>query len=176
MPQIKCSGTIGQPGLGARVEGVGRHEEMRVVLRRAVPGLGESGDVKDVADGYGSNYLIPRGYAVLATPKALADLEAHKGAQQRQLARLDEERRSLAEQIEATPLTVRARAGAQGRLHGSVTATEIAEALTVALGRPIDKRDIELLDPIRHVGSHRAEVRLARHLSAKLTLVIEPEE
>lgn len=148
---------------------------MKVVLRRDVPGLGRAGDVKDVADGYGRNYLIPRGFAALATPAELAHVEAHKAVEQRQRARLDEERRALAQRIEETPVVLHARAGGQGRLHGSITAVQVAEALSQALGQTIDRREIELPDPIRHLGSHTAQVRLARHVAARLTVVVEPE-
>lgn len=149
---------------------------MKVVLRRDVAGLGREGDVKDVADGYARNYLMPRGLAAPATAGQLASVKERKAAEQRQVARLDSEQRALVERIEAEPLLLRARAGAQGRLHGSVTGTQIAEALSLALEREIDKRAVELVDPIKHLGSHAVQVRLAPRVAARLTVVVEPEE
>lgn len=149
---------------------------MKVVLRRNVPGLGQAGDVKDVADGYGRNYLIPRGFAVIATSGVVANAEARKAAERRQLERLDEERRALAQQIDGSSVVVRARAGSQGRLHGSITPAQIAEALGAVVGKSVDRHEIEIADPIRQLGEHTVLVRLAPRVAAKLTVVVEREE
>ncbi|MBI4213175.1 MAG: 50S ribosomal protein L9 [Chloroflexi bacterium] len=149
---------------------------MKIVLRRDVPDLGKAGDLKDVADGFARNYLIPRGFAVAATANAVAQIEAKRGAEQRQHARIDEERRALARTLEGSRVVVRAKAGGRGRLHGSVTAIQIAEALSAALGQVVDRREIEIGDPIRQVGEHEVSVRLARNVSAKVKLVVEAEE
>ncbi|MSQ24330.1 MAG: 50S ribosomal protein L9 [Chloroflexi bacterium] len=149
---------------------------MKVVLRREVPELGQIGEVKEVADGYARNYLIPRGFAIAATTGALAAVEARKGAERRQRERVDEERHALAQQLEGTTVVIHARAGARGRLHGSITPTQIAEALTEAVGHPVDRREIEASEPIRQVGQHTIVVRLARTLSAKVTISVEAEE
>ena len=149
---------------------------MKVVLKRDVPELGKAGELKDVADGFARNYLIPRGFAIAASTNAVAQVEAKRGAERRQRERADEERQALAQRLEGTRVIVRAKAGARGRLHGSITAGQIADALSAETGQPVDRRNIEIGDPIRQVGEHTIEVRLARTLSAKVTLVVEAEE
>ena len=105
---------------------------MKVVLVQAVPGVGQPGQVKDVADGYARNYLIPRGLAVPATPAAVKQAEARRAAEERRQARAAEELRELAQRIEGLTLTLRAKAGAaregeERRLYGSITAADVAE-------------------------------------------------
>lgn len=148
---------------------------MKVVLRRDVAGLGRSGDIKDVADGYARNYLIPRGLAVAATGGALANAQAQQAAQQRQVERQEAERQALAKQLEGTRVVIQARAGAKGRLHGAVTAQQIAEALTAQVGQEVDRHEIEMGDPIRQVGDHQIVVRLARGLGPKVTIAVEAQ-
>lgn len=148
---------------------------MKVVLRREVPGLGHAGDIKEVADGYARNYLIPRGLAAAATAGTLANAEARQAAQRRQTERLDEERRTLAQQLNGSRVVLQARAGARGRLHGSITAPQIAEALSASVGHAIDRHEVELEEPIRQVGEHAVMIRLARNVSAKVTVVVEAQ-
>jgi large subunit ribosomal protein L9 len=149
---------------------------MKVVFKRDVASVGKAGEVKEVADGYARNFLIPRGYAVAATKTELANVEARKAADDRHRARLDQERQALAKQIEAEPLVMQARAGARGRLHGSITSADVADALSKSLGQTIDKHDVELAEPIKTLGAHSAGVRLAARVAAKLQLVVEAEE
>lgn len=149
---------------------------MKVVLRRDVAGLGHSGDIKDVADGYARNYLIPRGLAVAATGGVLANAEARQAARERQNEKLSEERRALARQLEGSRVTIKARAGARGRLHGSVTAAQIAEALTQSAGQTVDRHEVELAEPIRQVGDHQVTIRLARNVTAHPVIVVEAQE
>ncbi len=149
---------------------------MKVVFRRDVPSVGKAGEVKEVADGYGRNFLIPRGFAVAATKTELANVEARKAADERHRAHLDEERLALAQRIEAEPLVMQARAGARGRLHGSITSADVADALSQALGQTIDKHDVELAEPIKTLGAHSAGIRVAARVAAKLQLVVEAEE
>lgn len=146
------------------------------MFRRDVPSVGRAGEVKEVADGYARNFLIPRGYAVMATKTELANVEARKAAEGRHRARLDEDRLALAHRIEEEPLVMHARAGARGRLHGSITAADVAEALSQTLGQAIDKHDVELHEPIKSLGPHTVAVRLAARVAARLNLVVEPEE
>lgn len=148
---------------------------MKVVLRKDVPTLGRAGDVKDVADGYARNYLIPRGLAAAASRTALENVKAHQEADTRHRARADADHRALADRIEAAPLVVHARTGEQGRLYGSVTSADIAEALSRSVGTAIDKRSITLNETIRTVGPHAAEVRIAPRVTARLAVVVEPE-
>lgn len=148
---------------------------MKVVLRRDVPTLGKAGDVKEVADGYGRNYLIPRGLAAAASKTAMENVEAHKSAESRQRARLDEEAQALAKRIEETPLVLHARTGEGGRLYGSVTSADIAEALSAAVGSTVDKRHVDLAEPIRHLGTHTARIHVAPRVTVPLNVQVEPE-
>src|SRR5437867_8276518 len=117
---------------------------MKVVFKRDVASVGKAGEVKEVADGYARNFLIPRGYAVAATKTELANVEARKAADDRHRARLDEERQALAQRIEAEPLVMQARAGARGRLHGSITTADVAEAISILLSKKIEQHVVEL--------------------------------
>lgn len=148
---------------------------MRVVLRKDVPTLGQAGDIKEVADGYGRNFLIPRGLAAPATKTEVKNVEAHKASQARYYAKMESEHKALAARIEATPITVAARAGEGGRLYGSITAADVADALSKAVGRAIDKRDVEIDEHIRSVGEHSAKVRIAPQISATLKFTVEAE-
>lgn len=148
---------------------------MKVVLRKDVADLGKAGEIKEVADGYGRNYLIPRGLAAPASKTAVSNVEAQRTAEARHRARLSAEHQELAQRIADTSLIVHARTGEQGRLYGSVTSADLATALSQALGRDVDKRDIELDEPIRHLGSHTARVRIAPHVVAPLAVVVEAE-
>lgn len=148
---------------------------MRVILVRDVPHLGRAGQVVEVADGYGRNYLIPRGLAVPATAGNLRQLEERADAQRRRAERELAEARGVAERIDGRTVTVRARAGEQGRLFGSVTAQHVAEALARELGAAVDRRRIELDEPIRHLGAYRVAVRLHPQVTAHVTVQVAPE-
>lgn len=148
---------------------------MKVVLRKDVPSLGKAGEVHEVADGYGRNYLIPRGLAAPASKTAVENVEAHKAAAARQRSRVEAEWRVVAQRISAETLKVRARTGEQGRLYGSVTAADISEALSRSLQQPVDKRDIAMDEPIRTLGPHTVRVHVAPNVTATLTVVVEPD-
>jgi large subunit ribosomal protein L9 len=149
---------------------------MKVVLRKDVPTLGKAGELKEVADGYGANYLIPRGLASPASKTAVRNVEAKQAASARRQTRETEEHRELADRIGATSVTVKARTGEQGRLYGSVTSADIAEALAKALGNSeLDKRTIDLDEPIRHLGEYKVKVHVAPQLTATLTVVVEAD-
>ena len=149
---------------------------MKVVLREDVKGLGVAGDVKDVADGYARNFLIPRQLAAPATAGALKNVEAQKAAAARRQAQLDAEARALAARLNNTTLTVKARVGGQERLYGSITAADIASALGRELGTSFDRRKLNLEEPIRELGTHTVPVHLARDVTTTLTVRVEAEE
>ena len=148
---------------------------MKVVLLQTVPHVGKAGEVKEVANGYARNYLIPRGLAKPATPAALAEARQRQEAEARREARLEAEAAQLEQQINQTQLTFRVRVGEQGRLYGSITAADIAEQLARQLGREIDKRRVELAEPIRQLGRYQVPVRLAHQHVGKATVVVEAE-
>lgn len=148
---------------------------MKVLLLEDVDNLGLAGDVVAVADGFGRNYLIPRGFAQLASPGALKRASQVRKAGERKRARELASAQAMAQQIQALTLTFRARAGETGKLYGSVTTADLAEALERELGQEFDRRKI-ISDPLRQLGEHSVKVRLMADVSAALKVVIQPEE
>jgi large subunit ribosomal protein L9 len=146
---------------------------MKVLLIQDVENLGLAGSVKVVADGFGRNYLIPRGLAVLATGGAMkqADLHKRRAAERRQ--RMADEMAALAGAVRQTKLVFRAKAGDKGRLYGSVTTADIAEKLTEAVGQDIDRRKIVVNEAIKQVGTHKVTLRLAADAVAEFDVVVE---
>jgi large subunit ribosomal protein L9 len=146
---------------------------MKVMLTQDVDELGLAGEVKDVANGFGRNYLIPQGLAVLATPGALkqADVHRRRAAERRQ--RIADEMAFLAESIRRTTLVFQAKAGEKGRLYGSVTTAEIADKLAEAVEHEIDRRKISLESPIKQLGTHTVTLRLAQNVVADFDVVVE---
>ena len=147
---------------------------MKVILTKDVSGTGKSGEVKDVADGYARNFLIPRKLAIPATGGALKGVEQKKAAEQKKVAAEEAAARTLAERLTSAPVVLTARVGDQGRLYGSITSADIADQLSAHLGQPIDKRKIELDDPIRQLGSHDVTIRLHRAVSAVVKVDVQP--
>lgn len=147
---------------------------MKVILIENVPGLGDRGEIKEVAPGYARNYLIPKGLAVVATPGAVQEWKARLAARAAREAREAQQAAELAERMSALTLTFRAKAGPTGRLYGSVTTAEIAERLGQELGVSIDRRKI-LSDPLREVGEHTVTVRLTHGVEAQVRVVVEAE-
>ncbi|HEV2359345.1 MAG TPA: 50S ribosomal protein L9 [bacterium] len=132
---------------------------MKVILLKDVPALGHTGDVRDVKDGHARNYLLPRGLAAPATDASLQALEQTKAAAGRREARVNQELIRLKGRLEALVVEVRARAGEDGRLFGSVTAQDVADAIE-RQGVDISKKQIELEEPIKNTGFYRVPVRL----------------
>ncbi len=149
---------------------------MKVVLTRDVPNLGKSGDIKEVADGYGRNYLIPKGFAALATAGMVKQAQQRAAAQERrdQKARADAE--AIAQRINGQTLRFVVRVGELDRLYGSITNTDIAEKIQEQIGVTVDRRRVDLGDPIRRAGVYSVAVRLATDLEARLNVVVEGEE
>ncbi len=148
---------------------------MKIVLTQDVPNLGRAGDVKEVADGYARNYLIPRGLAVPATEGRVRMVEEQKQARTAQATRQAQRLAALVERMEQLTLTFQARAGPTGRLYGSITPADIAEALERELKMPFDRRKI-LADPLRDLGDHTVQVRLSGDRIVTVHVRIEPEE
>lgn len=153
---------------------------MKVVLRKDVEKLGAAGSVQTVADGFARNYLIPKGLAVLATPGELKVVAENARVREMKIARQEKQLQDLADKISGQRLEFVARSGDQGRLYGSITAGDIAERLSAAVGQEIDRRKIVLADPIRTVGEHVVAVHLVGRLRPEITVVVagehEPEE
>jgi large subunit ribosomal protein L9 len=149
---------------------------MKVILTEVVKHLGEAGEVKEVANGYARNYLLPRRLAMPVTAGAMKQIEERKAAESRRIAKAEEENRSLATTIEGYTVHIKARVGSQGRLYGSVTANDIAHALSTQFGQEIDRRKVELEEHIHTVGTYQVPVRLVGKLAPKVTVVVEPDE
>lgn len=149
---------------------------MRIVLRKDVPKLGEAGSVQNVANGYARNYLIPQGMAVLATEGELKNAAHNLAIKERKISRQEQQLQTLADKINGQRLTFVARAGEQGRLFGSVTAGDIAEQLSSKVREPIDRRRVQLDEPIRTVGEHSVTVHLVGRLRPQVTVVVEAEQ
>src|SRR5688500_8520685 len=137
---------------------------MKIVLRQDVPKLGEAGSIQEVKPGFARNYLIPQGMAVLATPGEVKTAEHNAGVRARKVARQEAQLQSLADKIAGKRLEFTVRAGEGGRLYGSITASEIAEALAKVVGEEIDRRKVVLEDPIRQIGDHSVVVHLVGRL------------
>lgn len=147
---------------------------MRVVFLENVPSVANAGEIKEVADGYGRNYLLPRKLAAVATPGLLKQLEVERKAAAHKEARLEAQAGELAQRLNGLTVTVAAKVGAQGRLYGSVTKAHIAEELQKLTGHAIDRRRILLeQDPIRHIGTYAVEVRLANDVSASINVLVQ---
>jgi large subunit ribosomal protein L9 len=145
---------------------------MRVVFLQDVPRVARAGEIKEVADGYARNFLIPRKIALLATPQAISQ----SGTAQRAQVREDTELEALAQQIEGKEVNIKAKAGAKDRLYGSITSADIAAELSKSTGLAIDKRKIELEEPIRQLGSYELVIKLAKDIAPKIKVNITEEE
>jgi large subunit ribosomal protein L9 len=143
---------------------------MKVLFKRDVTDVAKAGQVKDVADGYARNFLIPRGLAVAATSAALKQVADLQAASARHAAEAEEGARELKQKLESKPVVVEAKAGPQGRLYGSLTTADVATALQKQLGTTIDRRDLDIAEPVRQVGSYQVTARLHPAVSATVTV------
>ena len=149
---------------------------MKVILAQKVKGLGEAGTVKEVADGYARNYLIPRGLARPATEGVQKEVELQKVAAAKREKRLLSEAEDFAQALSKLELTFHAKAGEGDRLYGSITSGDIAEQITERLHTELDKRKIVLEDPIRELGTHKVTIKLVSNVSAEVTVHVERAE
>ena len=149
---------------------------MKVVFLEDVPNVAETGEVKDVADGYARNFLLPKKLAVLADSKAAQLVEARLKKKARLQAETEAEMRELARQLEGQEVALKARAGAKDRLYGSITNADIAEELEKSAGVVVDKRKIELDEPIHELGSYEIGIRLTKDIIPKIKLTVVGEE
>jgi large subunit ribosomal protein L9 len=148
---------------------------MKVILLQDVEGLGKAGDLKDVANGYARNYLLPRRLAAGATPELLANHQQRIAAEQRKREKQQESNQQQAERLGQVSLTFKARVGRQGRLYGSITSQDIAAGLRESEGITIDRRVIELPEPIRTLGTFKVPVKLAQKLEPEITVNVIDE-
>ncbi|ABO68755.1 MULTISPECIES: 50S ribosomal protein L9 [Geobacillus] len=149
---------------------------MKVIFLKDVKGKGKKGEIKNVADGYANNFLFKQGLAIEATPANLKALEAQKQKEQRQAAEELANAKKLKEQLEKLTVEIAAKAGEGGRLFGSITSKQIAEALQAQHGLKLDKRKIELNDAIRALGYTNVPVKLHPEVSATLKVHVTEQK
>jgi large subunit ribosomal protein L9 len=146
---------------------------MKLILTQEVSGLGAPGDVVDVAAGYGRNYLIPRGFAIHWTRGAEKQVDLIKRARSVREIRTLADAQAVASQLQRLKVRIKVRAGENGRLFGSVGPADIAAAVKSAGGPELDRRRIEVPDPIKTTGSHNVKVRLHPEVSAAVAIEVQ---
>jgi len=149
--------------------------QMEVLLLKDVPKLGNAGDEVRVADGFARNYLLPRKLAMPLTEGAHNQAVQIRDARQRQVEREQVETQEAANRLDGLTVSVTAKAGEQGKLYGSITATDIAEAVLAQHGVEVDKRRIALDEPIRELGDKEIEVRFSQVAVAKITVSVSQQ-
>jgi len=145
---------------------------MKVIFLQDVPRVAKAGEIKEVASGYGRNFLIPQKLAMLASPQAMSLAETQRRAKARQQAESEAEFLELARELEGREITLEAQVGAQEHLYGSITNADIAAGLESSAGLVVDKRKIELAEPIRELGSYEVAVRLAKEIVPKIKVTV----
>jgi large subunit ribosomal protein L9 len=148
---------------------------MKVVFLQDVPNVAKAGDVKQVADGYSRNYLLPRKLAVIATPAELKNLELQRKAHARREVRTEQEAEAFAKILQDTTVVLKMRAGTKEKLYGSVTSADIAKEIKRLTKQDIDKRKIVLAEPIRELGSHQVSIKLTKDVTATVNVVVEQD-
>ncbi len=145
---------------------------MKVIFLEDVPRVANTGEVKEVADGYGRNYLIPGKLAVLVRPEVTDQIEARQRSQAKKQQLLVAELAETAKQLEGKELVITAKVGAKEHLYGSITSADIAAELEKTTGVTVDKRKIELDEPIRQAGSYEVVIRLAADIVPRIKVTV----
>ena len=144
---------------------------MKIILRADVPAVGKKGDILDVADGYARNYLVPHGLAIRASKGAADQAASMRRSRDVKDARERAAAEDVARQLVPKVINLSARAGAEGKLFGSITTTDIAEAVQAQAGIELDRRKMHLEEPIKELGTHRVMVRL--HADVEFPVTVE---
>ena len=147
---------------------------MKVILRADVQGLGKRGDIVEVKDGFGRNYLLPRSLAITATPGAVGQAQAMRRARDLRDAQDREAAQEIARTLVTRTITITAKAGTEGRLFGSVTAGDVVDAIAAQTSVQLEKRQVRL-DPIKTVGSHSVAIKLHADVEFPVSLEITPK-
>jgi large subunit ribosomal protein L9 len=147
---------------------------MKLILREDVYNLGKGGELVEVKPGYGRNFLIPRGLAVLANPKNIREVEHQKAVAAAKAAKLKASAEAVAKRLSDTPVSFKRKVGEQDKLYGSVTAMDIAEALA-ARGVQIDRRAFDLSEPLKTLGDFEVGVKLHSDVVGKVKVKVEAE-
>lgn len=145
---------------------------MKVILKQDVKGLGKKGQMVTVAEGYGRNYLLPRGLAMEASEGAMKAVRNEQLTQKAKEDRAVREAREVRDKIHGQTITLKAKVGEGGRLFGSVTSKDVAEALTHHLRTEVDRKRVELKDPIKALGTYSVTVRLGHDQTAQVSVQV----
>jgi len=148
---------------------------LRVVFLDDVEGVARAGDIKNVADGYARNFLLPRKLAAAATTSTMQQAEKRAKQLAKEQEKLDEVAQAVAAKLGRAPVVIAAKVGEQGRLFGSVTATDIAEALNASAGSNLEHRQVALAAPIKEVGTYEVAVSLTRNVKAQVTVEVKSD-
>ena len=148
---------------------------MQVILREDILNLGYNDDIVSVKDGYGRNYLIPQGKAVIASESARKELAENLKQRAHKIAKIKQDAQDLAAKIEGISLTIATKASATGKIYGSVTNIQIAEALA-KLGHEIDRKIIVVKDAVKEIGSYKAVVKLHKEVNVEIPFEVVAEE
>jgi large subunit ribosomal protein L9 len=148
---------------------------MKVVFLEDVPNVARAGEIKEVASGYGRNYLIPRKLALLADAQAISQVEAQRRMKARQQAESESELQELGRELDGREVTLKAKVGAKDHLYGSITNADIADELKNSAGLVVDKRKIELAEPIRQLGSYEVSIKLAKDIVSQIRVTVVEE-
>jgi large subunit ribosomal protein L9 len=148
---------------------------VKVILQQDVPNLGHAGDVKQVAAGYFRNFLLPRGLAVEASNANVSALNSNKKVRESQLTRARDSADAMARHLQGVTLHIPVKLGEQGRIYGSVTNKDIAEALQQQASVPLDRHRIELKEPLKTIGMHSVPVKLEHGVEGTVQVELVPE-
>ncbi len=149
---------------------------MKVIFLHDVPNVARAGEIKEVASGYGRNFLIPKKLAVLANPPAVSTIEAQLKIKARSQVQTEAELIELAHHLDGKEIVLEARVGAKDRLYGSITSADIAAELQNSTGVVVDKKKLELAEPIRQLGSYEVAIRLAKDIIPKIKVIVKEKE
>lgn len=148
---------------------------MKVILIKDVKGSGKAGDVLNVADGFARNFLIGRGLAIEATQKNLNDLQGKKESEQHKLKVEKDEAEAVAKKLEGKTVVAKAKAGAGGKLFGSITSATIADLISAQYGTKIDKKKISLSNELKQFGDYSCEIKMTQGVSCKMKISVTEE-
>lgn len=145
---------------------------MKVIFLQDVKGQGKSGDIKEVSDGYARNFLIPKGWAVEATKTRLKEIQESQEKQRKTQEREKTEAAKLQQILDGQSITIKARTGSSDKLFGAVTAKEIAETIQQRFKVNIDRKKIELTEPIKHVGEFPVKIKIYPSIQAEIKVIV----
>lgn len=148
---------------------------MKIILIKDVKSLGREGEIKEVSDGYGRNFLIPRGLATEATATKLKESQERGLREQKKKTRETEDAQALQQRLEGKTVSISVKTGGSDRLFGAVTAKEVADVLQKELGIIIDKKKIEMPEPIKHLGEYQIKLKIYPSIQAEITVIVKAQ-